>query len=96
MVAWFEFAIYVLQQLVSTVFSLDTGLGFSLGDLEVALLVIGIVATALIVKTGSSLSQEINGAKGVTNRRIANEKTAAYRSSVNNKLNSIWDNQFGG
>lgn len=68
MVAWFEFAIYVLQQLVSTVFSLDLGLGFSLGDLEVALLVIGIVATALVVKTGSAASQEVIGAKRYTEK----------------------------
>lgn len=68
MAAWFEFAIYVLQQLVSTVFSLDLGLGFTLGDLEVALLVIGIVATALIVKTGSAASQEVIGAKKYTEK----------------------------
>lgn len=68
MAAWFEFAIYVLQQLVSTVFSLDLGLGFTLGDLEVALLVIGIVATALIVKTGSAASQEVLGAKRYTEK----------------------------
>lgn len=68
MAAWFEFAIYVLQQLVSTVFSLDLGLGFTLGDLEVALLVIGIVATALIVKTGSAASQEVIGAKRYTEK----------------------------
>lgn len=68
MAAWFEFAIYVLQQLVSTVFSLDLGLGFSLGDLEVALLVIGIVATALVVKTGSAASSEVLNAKRYTEK----------------------------
>lgn len=78
MAAWFEFAIYVLQQLVSTVFSLDLGLGFTLGDLEVALLVIGIVATALVVKTGSAASQEVIGAKRYTEKvtrsnRISND-----------------------
>lgn len=55
MVDWFNFALYALQQLVSMMFGLDLGLNFSLGDFEVALLVIGMIATALIIKTGSSV-----------------------------------------
>lgn len=47
---WFEFALFSIQKIVEMVFSLDLGLGFSLGDFEVALLLIGIVATALVVK----------------------------------------------
>lgn len=74
MADWFNFAIYALQQIVQMVFSLDLGLGFSLGDFEVALLLIGLIATALIVKTGSSLSGEIGSAKSITKNRIANEK----------------------
>lgn len=50
---WFNFALYALKEIVKTVFNLDVGLGFSLGDFEIACLVIGLVATALIVKTGS-------------------------------------------
>lgn len=50
MTDWFNFFLYAIQKLVTTVFSLDLGLGFSLGDLEVALLLIGIVAVALVVK----------------------------------------------
>lgn len=74
MADWFNFALYALQQIVQMVFSLDLGLGFSLGDFEVALLLIGLIATALIVKTGSSLSGEIGSAKNITKNRIASEK----------------------
>lgn len=68
MTDWFNFALYALQELVTTVFSLDLGIGFSLGDFEVALLLIGLIATALVVKTGSSLSGEIGDAKKITER----------------------------
>lgn len=74
MADWFNFALYSLQQIVQMVFSLDLGLGFSLGDFEVALLLIGLIATALIIKTGSSLSGEIGSARSITKNRIANEK----------------------
>lgn len=50
MADWFNFALYALSEIVSTVFDLDLGLGFTLGDFEVALLLIGVVAVALIVK----------------------------------------------
>lgn len=50
MTDWLDFALYALQSIVSMVFDLDLGLGFSLGDLEVALLLIGIIAVALIVR----------------------------------------------
>lgn len=56
MAAWFNFALYALKKIVSTVFNLDLGLGFSLGDFEIACLVIGMIATALIIKTGSFAS----------------------------------------
>lgn len=71
MADWFNFFLYAIQKLVTTVFSLDLGIGFSLGDFEVALLLIGLVATALIVKTGSSLSGEISNAKSITEKRQA-------------------------
>ena len=48
---WFAFFLTALQSIVSKVFELDIGLGFSLGDIEVALLVIGVVAVALVVKS---------------------------------------------
>lgn len=66
---WFDFTLYALQKIVETVFQLDLGLGFSLGDLEVALLLIGLVATALVVKTGSSLSGEITSAKKISEKK---------------------------
>lgn len=56
MTEWFNFSLYALQQIVTKVFSLNLGLGFTLGDFEVACLVIGMIATALIVKTGSFAS----------------------------------------
>lgn len=58
MADWFNFSLYALQQIVSKVFSLNLGLGFTLGDFEVACLVIGMIATALIIKTGSFASFE--------------------------------------
>lgn len=58
--SWFQFLIYAISEIVTMVFSLDTGLGFSLGDVDVALLLIGIVATAFVVKTGSALSSEVS------------------------------------
>lgn len=51
--SWFEFFLYAVSKVVAMVFSLDTGLGFSFGDLDVALLLIGIVAAAFLIKTGS-------------------------------------------
>lgn len=51
MMEWFNFALYAIQQIVAKVFILDLGLGFSLGDLDIALLLIGIVAGALIIKS---------------------------------------------
>lgn len=68
MTDWFNFALYTLQKLVETVFDLDVGLGFSLGDLEVALLLIGIIATALVVRIGSFSSSEVMGAKHYTEK----------------------------
>ena len=69
MADWFEFALYALQHTVETVFGLDLGLGFSLGDVEVALLIIGIVATALVVRIGSAASHEVDAAHRINNRR---------------------------
>lgn len=77
MAAWFDFALYALQKIVTTVFQLDIGLGFTLGDFEVALLLIGLVGTALIVKTGSALSHELTGARDVSLRK----ETSSGRSS---------------
>lgn len=60
MLDWFNFALYALQQLVALVFQIDLGVGFTLGDLEIALMVIGIVASALIVKSRSRLGEPVN------------------------------------
>lgn len=82
MLEWFEFSLFALQKLVEMVFNLDLGLGFSLGDFDVALLLIGIVATALIVKTGSAASTEVSGAKSYTeklDREWNNENKVAHR-----------------
>lgn len=68
MAEWFNFALYALQQIVSMVFNLDLGIGFSLGDFEIALLLIGVIATALVVKIGSAASNEVMGAKNYTER----------------------------
>lgn len=63
MADWFNFGLYTIQKLVETVFSLDTGLGFSMGDIEVALLLIGVIAAALVVRIGSFSSREVMDAK---------------------------------
>lgn len=72
MTDWFNFALYTLQKLVETVFDLDVGLGFSLGDLEVALLLIGVIATALVVRIGSFSSREVMDAKSISMRHNFN------------------------
>lgn len=86
MAAWFEFALYSLQKLVETVFSLDVGLGFSLGDLDVALLLIGVIATALVVRIGSFASSEVDAAHRVYNREVRNqiERSKSYNVTVYN------------
>lgn len=61
---FFQFILYGLRSVVNLLFSMDLGLGFSLGDLDVALLVIGLIATALIVKTGSFASHFFLGNNG--------------------------------
>lgn len=73
MVEWFNFALYALQQIVEMVFDLDVGLGFSLGDFEIALLLIGVIATALVVRIGSAASNEVDRAHSVHNRNVRSE-----------------------
>lgn len=77
MADWFNFALYALQQLVSTLFQLDTGLGFTLGDVEIALLVIGIVATALIVRIGSGVFSHDLKRGATINRRSSRSSSHA-------------------
>lgn len=60
MSAWFEFFLKAVKDIVETVFKLDLGFGFSLGDIEVALLVIGIVASALVLKVTNTAGGAIN------------------------------------
>ena len=60
MTSWFEFFLTAVKDIVVTVFKLDLGIGFSLGDLEIALLVIGIVASALVLKVSITAGGAIN------------------------------------
>lgn len=73
MADWFNFSLYALQQIVNKVFTLDLGLGFSLGDFEVACLVIGMIATALVVKTGSFASFNVHDISRKHFERIDND-----------------------
>lgn len=57
MTEWFEFSLYAIKKIVSMVFDLDIGIGFSLGDLEIALLLIGVIASALVVKVSHVLKR---------------------------------------
>lgn len=79
---WFDFALYALQKLVETVFSLDLGMGFSLGDFDVALLLIGLVATALVVKTGSFLSGELDGGRRIHDAKITKQSNMDRKYGV--------------
>lgn len=72
MAGWFQFALDALHQIVLMVFNLDLGLGFSLGDFEVALLLIGIVASALVIKFGSFASSEVMSAKRISEKSNRN------------------------
>ena len=64
---WFKFALYGLKELVLMVFNWDLGLGFSVGDLLLASSVIGVVGSALIVKSAhiSSGDSRINISGGI-------------------------------
>lgn len=54
MAAWFEFFLYALRETVALYFSLDLGLGFSLGDFLVGCLVL-VVVSSLIIRSTSNL-----------------------------------------
>lgn len=92
MADWFEFALYALQHTVETVFQLDLGIGFSLGDIEVALLIIGIVATALVVRIGSAASYDVDAAHRAHNREVRNsiERQKSYNVTVYNNGHRIY------
>lgn len=47
---FFEFVLYVVQQLVQFLFALNLGLGFSVGDLIVALMVTSVIGSALVLR----------------------------------------------
>ena len=72
---WFNFYLTALQKIVSTVFDLDLGIGFSLGDIEIALLVLSIVATALIIKSTHLSGVTVGGGSYET-------KTNTYNSNL--------------
>lgn len=68
MLDWANFFLYMISSAVSTLFNLDLGVGFSLGDAEVALFVIGIIASGFIVKLGSGFASAYsNHARNVIN-----------------------------
>lgn len=76
MQAWVNFFIQSIQKLVTTLFSLDLGVGFSFGDLIIACLVIGLVGSALIVKPFISDSASLS-------------RSAEQRIIRRNRLNKI-------
>lgn len=50
MAAWFSFILEAVGTLVNTVFSLQLGLGFSLGDLMLALMVLTLISSAFLIR----------------------------------------------
>lgn len=50
MSAFFDFVIYAVSSIVTLLFSLSLGLGFSVGDLIVALMVISVIGSALVLR----------------------------------------------
>lgn len=47
---FFNFILYTVQSIVNLLFSLSLGLGFTVGDLLVALAVIGVISSALLLR----------------------------------------------
>ena len=56
---WANFFLYMISSAVSTLFGLDLGVGFSLGDAEVALFVIGLIASGFVIRVGYGISRNI-------------------------------------
>lgn len=50
MADWANFFLYMISQTVQMLFRLDLGNGFTLGDVEVALMIIGLVASAFVIR----------------------------------------------
>lgn len=50
MADWANFFLYMISQTVQMFFRLDLGNGFTLGDVEVALMIIGLVASAFVIR----------------------------------------------
>lgn len=67
---WFNFALYALSQIVTTVFQLDLGLGFSLGDFEVALMIIGLIASAFVIRFSYGVATSIANRPQSTDSRM--------------------------
>lgn len=59
MTDWANFFLYMISSAVSTLFGLDLGVGFSLGDAEVALFVIGLIASGFVIRVGYGISRNI-------------------------------------
>lgn len=60
---WFNFLFYAIQRFVATLGALDLGVGFSLLDIDVALLVIGVVGSALVIRATAS-AFHVSGSAG--------------------------------
>ena len=60
---WFEFSLYAVKEFVLMVFNWDLDLGFSVGDFCLACSIIGIVVTALVVKS-AHISSGIDAVSG--------------------------------
>lgn len=59
MADWSNFFLYMISEGVKTLFNLDLGVGFSLGDAEVSLFVIGLIASGFIIKIGYSIGNDM-------------------------------------
>lgn len=59
MVDWANFFLYMISSAVTTLFGLDLGVGFSLGDAEIALFVISLIASGFIIRVGYGISNNI-------------------------------------
>lgn len=71
MVDWANFFLYMISSAVTTLFNLDLGVGFSLGDAEIALFVIGLIASGFIIRVGYGISSNIvRGSNEKNNNKI--------------------------
>lgn len=72
MADWANFFLYMISSAVTTLFNLDLGVGFSLGDAEIALFVIGLIASGFIIRFGY----------GISSNYLRSEQKKFYTKSV--------------